>query len=214
MKSFIDFIPLIIFYYLMKTTDPKNSNHPLLEYFGFSGATHGNDVLVATCGLVISMVLVYGILFVHQKFKFEKMQFFVLAITILMGGLTLALRDPIFIKIKAIIVNLIFASVFSLASHFTKDGSFIVEKIYKTLLVMPRKQWQYLNFSWVAMFIVMALLHALFAFVISDGKYWGEFTVFGDLLVMVTFLFVQLYCFRGYLKSKVDLVNENIKTKL
>lgn len=211
MKALLDFIPLFVFYYLLKSTDPKNSSHPLLKYFGFAGAADGNDILVATAGLIISMVLVYGFIFIYQKFKFDKMQTFVLVLTVVMGGITLALRDPTYIKLKAIIINIAVAGAFLVSPYFSKDKTLLVERMLGPLLVMPRKNWVYLNYSWVGLYVFMALLHTLFAFVIANGKYWGEFSVFGDMLVMITFLVVQLIILRKYFKSVVAQQEGDVK---
>ena len=53
MKALLDFVPLIIFFYLYKTVDPKNTEHPLLQFIGSAGGVDNNNILVATTGLII-----------------------------------------------------------------------------------------------------------------------------------------------------------------
>ena len=71
MKALLDYIPLIIFFYFYKTTDPLDRTHPLLEFIGSKGAPDNNNILVATCALLISTLIVYGCLLVFQKFKLQ-----------------------------------------------------------------------------------------------------------------------------------------------
>lgn len=63
MKALLDYLPLIIFFYFYKTTDPKDSHHPLLELVGSAGNIDQNHILVSTCALLISTLVVYGCLF-------------------------------------------------------------------------------------------------------------------------------------------------------
>ncbi|MFW1920168.1 septation protein A, partial [Acinetobacter baumannii] len=37
MKALLDFVPLIIFFYLYKTVDPTDTQHPLLKLIGSAG---------------------------------------------------------------------------------------------------------------------------------------------------------------------------------
>jgi Intracellular septation protein A len=98
MKALLDFVPLIIFFYLYKTVDPKDTQHPLLQLIGSAGGVDNNNILVATSGLIISMLVVYGALFVMQKFRLDKQQWIVLFMTVIFGGITLMLSDDFYIR--------------------------------------------------------------------------------------------------------------------
>lgn len=200
MKALLDFVPLIIFYYLLKTVDPKDSNHPLLQLIDYTGGTNNNDILVATTGLILSMVIIYGGLFIHQKFKLEKQQWIILLITIVMGGITLALRDATYIKLKAILVNLAFASILIFSPYFAKDKKPLIQRLLDPILDLTPRGWLKLNFAWAGLFITTALLHIFFAFIFMNGKYWGEFTVFGDMILMISFMIAQFVILRKHLK--------------
>jgi intracellular septation protein len=54
------------------------------------------------------------------------------------------------------------------------------------------------------MFAVMSGLHVFFAFLFMNGKYWGEFTAFGDMLVMFSFIIIQFIVLRKHFKSSED----------
>lgn len=200
MKALFDFIPLIVFYYLYQSTDPKDTNHPLLAIFG--AGTDNNHILVATTGLVFSMLIVYGILFVKQRFRLDKQQWFVLLMTVVFGGITLALSDDYYIRLKAIIINAVFAIALLLSPLFSKDKSPIIKRLFEPVFDLTPAGWSKLNLAWVGLFALMAGLHAFFAFVLADGKYWGEFTAFGDMIVMFVFMIGLFFALRKNLKSQ------------
>ena len=201
MKALLDFVPLIIFFYLYKTVDPKDTDHPLLQLIGSTGGIDNNNILVATTGLIISMLLIYGALFVIQKFRLDKQQWIVLFMTVIFGGITLMLSDDFYIKLKAALLILVFAGAFLLSPYFMKDKKPLIQRLFGPIFDLTVKGWKNLNFAWAAMFILMSCLHVFFAFIFANGKYWGEFTAFGDMIVMFSFIIIQFIVLRKYFKS-------------
>ena len=201
MKALLDFVPLIIFFYLYKTVDPKDTDHPLLQLIGSTGGIDNNNILVATTGLIISMLVVYGALFVIQKFRLDKQQWIVLFMTVVFGGITLILSDDFYIRLKAALLNIVFAAAFLLSPYFMKDKKPLIQRLFGPIFNLTEKGWKNLNFAWAAMFALMSCLHIFFAFLFAGGKYWGEFTAFGDMIVMFSFIIIQFIVLRKYFKS-------------
>ncbi|WP_179995553.1 septation protein IspZ [Acinetobacter sp. YH16053] len=201
MKALLDFVPLIIFFYLYKTVDPKDTNHQLLQLIGSAGGVDNNHILVATTGLIISMLVVYGALFIMQKFRLDKQQWIVLFMTVIFGGVTLMLSDDFYIRLKAAILNIVFAGAFLLSPWFSKDRKPLIQRLFGPVFNLAEAGWKNLNYTWAAMFAVMSFLHVFFAFLFMDGKYWGEFTAFGDMIVMFSFIIVQFIVLRKYFKT-------------
>ena len=201
MKALFDFVPLIIFFYLYKTVEPTDKQHPLLQLIGSAGGVDNNNILVATTGLIISMLVVYGALFVMQKFRLDKQQWLVLFMTVIFGGITLILSDDFYIRLKAALLNLVFAGAFLLSPWFSKDRTPLIKRLFGPILHLTAAGWKNLNFAWAAMFVVMSCLHVFFAFLFMDGKYWGEFTAFGDMIVMFSFIIIQFIILRKHFKS-------------
>ncbi len=199
MKALLDFIPLILFFYLYKTTDPKDTTHPLLQWFGTQGVDN-NHILVATTGLIVSMIAVYGILFITQKFRLEKQQWFVLLMTVVFGGITLALSDDYYIRLKAVLINIGFGVGLLLSPLFLNKEP-AIKKLLGSIFDLTPQGWKNLNIAWAGMFFVMAGLHAFFAFVFMGGKYWGEFTAFGDMGVMMGFMVVMMFFLHKHIKK-------------
>ena len=201
MKALLDFVPLIIFFYLYKTVDPKNTDHPLLQLIGSAGGVDNNNILVATTGLIISMLVVYGALFFMQKFRLDKQQWIVLFMTVIFGGVTLMLSDDFYIKLKAALLNIIFSGAFLLSPYFGKERKPLIKRLFGPIFNLSDAGWINLNFAWAAMFALMSFLHVFFAFLFMDGKYWGEFTAFGDMIVMFSFIIIQFIVLRKHFKS-------------
>ena len=201
MKALLDFVPLIIFFYLYKTVDPKDTEHPLLQLIGSAGGIDNNNILVATSGLIMSMLVVYGALFVIQKFRLEKQQWIVLFMTVIFGGITLILSDDFYIRLKAALLNIVFAAAFLLSPYFMKDKKPLIQRLFGPIFNLTEKGWKNLNFAWAAMFALMSCLHIFFAFLFAGGKYWGEFTAFGDMIVMFSFIIIQFIVLRKHFKS-------------
>lgn len=201
MKALLDFVPLIIFFYLYKTVDPKNTDHPLLQLIGSAGGVDNNNILVATTGLIISMLVVYGALFFMQKFRLDKQQWIVLFMTVIFGGVTLMLSDDFYIKLKAALLNIIFSGAFLLSPYFGKERKPLIKRLFGPIFNLTDAGWKNLNFAWAAMFALMSFLHVFFAFLFMDGKYWGEFTAFGDMIVMFSFIIIQFIVLRKYFKT-------------
>ncbi len=201
MKALLDFVPLIIFYYLYKTVDPKDSQHPLLQLIGSAGGVDNNNILAATTGLIMSMLVVYGALFIIQKFRLDKQQWIVLFMTVIFGGITLMLSDDFYIRLKAVLLNLVFAGAFLLSPFFSKDKKPLIERLFGPVLELSAQGWKKLNYAWAGMFIVMSGLHFFFAYLYAGGKYWGDFTAFGDMIVMFSFIIIQFIVLRKYFKT-------------
>ncbi|NHC04959.1 septation protein A [Acinetobacter sp. 187] len=201
MKALLDFVPLIIFFWLYKTVDPKDSEHPLLQLIGSAGGVDNNNILVATTGLIISMLVVYGALFVRQRFHLDKQQWLVLFMTVIFGGITLMLSDDFYIRLKAAILNFAFAAAFFISPYFGKERKPLIKRLFGPVLELTEQGWKKLNMSWGLMFVGMACLHIFFAFIFANGKYWGEFTAFGDMIVMFSFIIIQFIILRKHFKS-------------
>ena len=140
MKALLDFVPLIIFFYLYKTVDPKDTEHPLLQLIGSAGGIDNNNILVATTGLIISMLVVYGALFVIQKFRLDKQQWIVLFMTVIFGGVTLMLSDDFYIRLKAVLLNIIFACAFLLSPYVMKDKKLLIQRLFGPIFNLTLKK--------------------------------------------------------------------------
>ncbi|MFH4113805.1 septation protein IspZ, partial [Acinetobacter baumannii] len=77
-----------------------------------------------------SMLIVYGALFIIQKFRLDKQQWIVLFMTVIFGGITLMLSDDFYIRLKAAILNLVFAGAFLVSPWFGKERKPLIKRLF------------------------------------------------------------------------------------
>ncbi len=158
------------------------------------------DIYVATA-VAIGAAFVQTGLFWMKNRRFEKMHVITLAILVVFGGLTLALRDPVFIKWKPTVVNWLFAGVFIGARLFSKTT--LIERMMGHAISVPPAVWQRLNWAWVLFFIFIGIVNLYVAFNYSDSA-WVNFKLFGMMGMTLVFVFGQAFYLGRYMETRED----------
>lgn len=177
MKALLDFIPLILF---------------LVLY-------HKQDIWTATQALLVSTVIIYFFHFITQKFKLEKMQWFVLLATVAFSSITLLLHDDFWIRLKGPAIWFITALVFLCSPLFTKNREPLVKKIFHQTFELSPQGWIRLNMAWVIFYLFLALLNAFFALYLQVS-YWVDIKVYVGIGLNILFFIGQFYVLRKYIK--------------
>lgn len=162
MKFLTDFFPVILFFI----------------------AYQMGDIYIATGVLIAASFLQVTIQWLMHR-KVEKMHLVVLGLAVVFGGLTLALRDPLFIKWKPTVVNWLFA-IFFLGSQFIGKST-LTERMMSHAVTLPADVWVKLNMAWALFFILMGGINLYVAFNFAEET-WVNFKLFG--MMGMTFLFV------------------------
>ncbi|MEA3641048.1 MAG: septation protein A [Lamprobacter sp.] len=148
MKLLIDFFPIILFFIAYKLS----------------------GIYVATITAIIAaLAQVAWLRWRHGSV--EKMPLITLALILVFGGLTLLLRDPIFVMWKPTIVNWLFAGAFLGTSLVGKRP--LVERMMGQAVSLPAPIWRRLNWAWVLFFLISGLAN-LFVVYIGSGFYAAE----------------------------------------
>lgn len=166
---------------------------PLVLFFG---AFKLYGIYAATLAAIIGSLLQVGLYWLKTR-TFEKMHVITLAIILIMGGLTLLLKDDRFIKWKPTILYWIF-SVIILGSHFIGKST-VMEKLMGKQFSMPRLIWSKVNLSWGIFFLVVGFLNVYVAFYYGGSEMseqartdlWVNFKVFGLMALTLAFGIVQ-----------------------
>ena len=175
----------------------------IIPFIGFVAAYiiakwtgHSEQALYwATAVLMIGTVL--QLLWLHQRKKAISKQHWLTAIAILvLGSITLILKNPMFLKWKPTIVNLVFAAVLLITQWMGKAN--LIQKMLGSALTMPDALWRRLNTAWAVFFIFMAILNLIIAYHFSDD-FWVGFKLWGSAGGTLLFMFAQIYLLRGYL---------------
>lgn len=155
MQFLIDFIPIIVFFVAYKL-------------YG---------MYVATAAIMAVITVQIAVQWFTKR-TVNKMLLVSGALVLVLGGITLALHDPLFIQWKLTIVDGLFAIAF-LASQFIGEKP-LVERIMGHAIELPKKMWHQLNLMWVANFTILAVVNVYVIYNFSE-EFWVGFKVWGTL---------------------------------
>jgi intracellular septation protein len=133
------------------------------------------DLYVATATIMVAMALQIA----YQWFRHRKVNKMLLISGVLVaifGGITLALRDPVFIQWKLTVVNWLFAVAF-LGSQFFGSATF-TERIMGHAVELDKAAWRQLNTLWVVNFTAIGALN-LYIMYNYDLEVWAYFKTWG-----------------------------------
>ena len=145
------------------------------------------DIYVATQVAIAAAVLQVAYNRLRYK-KIESMHWVTLGLLVVFGGLTLALRDPTFIKWKPTVVNWLFAAAFLFSQFFMQRG--LLQRMMDHAVTLPDLAWGRLNTAWVAFFFAMGVINLYVAYNFSE-QVWVNFKLFGFLGLTLVFMLAQ-----------------------
>ena len=111
-----------------------------------------------------------------------------LIIIVVMGGATILLRDPTFIKWKPTVLYWAFAGVLLGAAWLFQRN--LIRAMMEQQISLPDHVWARLNLSWGAFFLLMGALNLYVAYHFSEST-WVNFKLFGGLGLMLLFVLAQ-----------------------
>jgi intracellular septation protein len=165
MQLLLDYIPIVIF---------------IVAYFY-------KDIFFATGVLMIAMPVVLGLQWVMTK-KLNRIYAASTALVLILGGFTLAFRNPTFLYWKPTVLNWAFALAF-LGSQWIGDKPF-VKRMLGSAAKLEDEQWLRLNLIWVVFFIFVGAVNIYVAYSFSE-EFWVKFKLFGMLGITLVFVVIQ-----------------------
>jgi intracellular septation protein len=194
MKVLFDLFPVIFFFvaYTAAKRAPETASAILSSLLGALGAgasvsLEQAPILLATAVAIVATICQVGFLLLRGR-KVDAMLWISLAIIVVMGGATLVLRDPTFIKWKPTVLYWAFAFVLLGADRILKKN--VIRSMMQAQMTLPDLVWTRLNLSWVAFFAVMGAVNLYVAYNYSENA-WVNFKLFGSFGLMVVFVLVQ-----------------------
>jgi intracellular septation protein len=150
----------------------------LLDFFpliAFFVAFVVYDLYVATATIIVAMALQIA----YQWFRHRKVNKMLLvsgALVAVFGGITLVLRNPVFLQWKVTVVNWLFAVAF-LGSQLFGSKTF-TERVMGQAVELTPAVWRQLNTLWVINFAVIGALN-LYVMYNFDLEVWVYFKTWG-----------------------------------
>lgn len=137
MKLLYDFFPIVLFFIAYKTA----------------------GIYTATIIAIVASIAQVGFAYYKNR-RFETMHLVSLGLIVILGGLTLILRDKAFIMWKPTLVNWAFAAAFLLTSLFSAKP--LIQRILSSQLELPTVVWTRLNVLWICFFLVSGAANIYF----------------------------------------------------
>ncbi len=178
MKMLVDLFPVILFFVAYKLT----------------------DIYVATQVAIGAAVLQVAYLKLRRG-RVEPMHWITLGFLVVLGGLTLFLHDPTFLKWKPTIVNWLLGAGFLLSSIFMKRD--LLRRMMDQSLTLPDTVWRNLNIAWVVFFFASGAINLFVAYNFSEDT-WVNFKLFGFLGLTLLFMIAQGFYLAKYLQTDTD----------
>jgi intracellular septation protein len=191
LKLLFDLFPVLLFFvaYTGGKRAPDAAAAVLSGALGAGGqvALDQAPILLATAVAIVATFGQVGWL-VARKRPVDKMLWVSLAIIVVMGGATLWLRDPTFIKWKPTVLYWAFAAVLLGAQALL--GRNLIRAMLGQQISLPDPVWTRLNLSWGAFFLAMGALNLYVAYSFSEAT-WVNFKLFGGMGLMLVFVLAQ-----------------------
>jgi len=202
MKVLFDLFPVILFFlaYTGAKHAPETASAVASSLLGAAGAVGPEQapILLATAVAIVATFGQVGWVLLRGR-KVDNMLWISLAIIVVMGGATLLLRDPIFIKWKPTVLYWAFAVVLLFADRVLKRN--LIRSMMQDQLPLPEAIWNRLNLSWVIFFVAMGVANLYVAYHYSESA-WVNFKLFGGIGLMVVFVVVQGLMLSRFLESE------------
>ena len=171
MQLLFDFLPVITFFVAYQITQ---------------------DIFVATAVIIVATILQVSIHW-YRKRRVNVLHLVSAGLVLILGGLTIAFRNPHFIMWKVTVVNWLLAVVFLASQWRMFGGRPLVERLMQATgggIQLTATQWRRLNLAWVVFFVLVGFANLL-AFKLLSESAWVNFKMYGLMGLTIAFVLAQ-----------------------
>lgn len=158
---------------------------PLVVFFA---AYFKGNIYIATGAFMAATVAAIAIYWLKTR-HIPMSQIITLVIVLVFGGLTLALDDPRFIKMKPTMIYVLFAAI--LFGGLAAGRSLLKVVFEAAFPPMDEAGWRILTMRWAIFFAVLAVLNEAIWRNFSE-EFWVSFKLFGFLPLTMVFAMLQM----------------------
>jgi len=208
MKQLFDFLPILLFFILYKfyldlPDDLILGINAWIPLMDLTPRESSDAIYLATLAAIVVTVIQVVLAAIIVK-RVEKMPLITLALLLVFGGATLALKDPLFIQWKPTAINWLFALVF-LGSHLIGNKPLIQRMMGHALAIEEQRVWVQLNLAWIGFFVVAGIANMIvapeidpFGLQFSEDT-WVDFKLFGLMGMTIAFVIAQAFFLARYM---------------
>jgi|SRR5262245_8866172 intracellular septation protein len=184
LKLVLDLGPLLLFFF---ANSRPQLFAPLLAPLLGSELVHGEHagIFAATAVFIPAVLVALAIGYVLTR-HLPVMPLVTAIIVVVFGGLTLALQNETFIKLKPTIIYVLFGAVLLGGLAFRKP---LLGMVFDSVFHLTEEGWRKLTLRWALFFLALAVLNEI-VWRTQSTDTWVSFKVFG--VVPLTFLFAAL----------------------
>lgn len=173
MQLIVDFLPIIVFFGVYK---------------GYGAFVSADDALyAATAAIMVVMTIQVAVQWIRKR-TVNKMLLTSGVLVLIFGGITLALRNALFIQWKPTILNWLFAMAFVASRYIGKQT--LIERILGHAVELPTNVWRKLNLMWVANFVILGAANIYVVYNFSEAV-WVNFKLYGVLGLTLLMALIQ-----------------------
>jgi len=165
MKFLFEFFPVVVFFIIFKMY----------------------DIFYATAAIILCMLLQLIWLYVRKQ-PISRLQQGSFLLVVILGGVTLALRDATFIKIKPTVFYWMVSIAFFVSAWFFQKN--LVKTLLGGQIELPDSVWKHLNIGWIVFFFILGILNLVVAYWFSEDV-WVTFKLVGTTVLMLLFFLGQ-----------------------
>lgn len=162
----------------------------LIDYIpiiAFVAAYFYRDIFFATGVLMAVMPVVLLVQYLMTG-KINRMYLASTVLVLVLGGVTLFFRNPMFLYWKPTVLNWLIALVF-LGSQWVGDRP-VAERMLSNAATLSASQWRRLNQIWVVFFTFVGGINLYVAYNFSE-EFWVKFKLFGMFGLTIIFVIIQ-----------------------
>ncbi len=184
MKLLFDLLPIILFFGTFKfaSSNAEGAAELCNSLFGDGFDAAHAPVICATAVAIIVSVLQICWMLIRGK-KIEPMLWISVAVIIVFGGLTIWLRNEMFIKWKPTILYWLFATI--LIGGWFSGRNFIKHLLGKQI-TLDENVWTRVMWLWVFFFVLTGIINLIVAYT-CPTDIWVDFKLFGLMGLTIAF---------------------------
>lgn len=183
-KLVLELGPVVAFFIAFGRVKDQTFTVAGTEYSGF---------IAVTAGFIALIILTSGILWALTG-KLSKMQMMTLVLVVVMGGLSVWLNDPQFIKMKPTLLYIFFGGVLAVGLY---QGKSYLKVVMEEAMPLEHEGWMILTRRLAAFFIALAVANEL-VWRLMSTEVWVNFKTFGLTLAVFGFFMAQGKLFEKY----------------
>ena len=197
LKLALEMGPLVLFFF-------ANSRPALFMPFigpllpeAASGEKAG--IFVATAVFMVAILVALVVSYALTR-HLPVMAMVTAVVVVVFGGLTLALQDDTFIKMKPTIIYLLFGGVLLGGLAFNKP---LLAIVFDSVFDLTEEGWRKLTLRWAMFFLALAVLNEI-VWRTQTTDFWVSFKVFGVVPLTFVFAAFQYPLLQRYAATKED----------